>query len=125
MKTCAYCGHQNEDAAVACVECGKRFETPPVAGNPLLDPSLSPVIVASFSSLQQAQLLVDRLEAGGLEAVIPEEYAPQVFSGVIPLELMTVRVAAKDLEAAKSILAETPNVTPTEPASEPKDSSGI
>ena|SRR5579859_619167 len=125
MKTCAYCGHQNEDAVVACVECGTQFGTPPVADNRLLDPSLSPVIVASFSSLQQAQLLVDRLQAGGVEAVIPEEYAPQVFSGVIPLELMTVRVAAKDLEAAKAILAEPINVPPTESAPEPKDTSGI
>jgi hypothetical protein len=108
MKKCPYCGRENEAAALACVECGKEFEPPPSSetDSQLLDPALSPVVVATFTSLPEASLLVDRLEAAGIEADIPEEYSPQVFSGVIALEQLTVRVAAKDYEAAKRIAAD-------------------
>lgn len=108
MKHCAYCGCPNEDSAVACSECGVEFETSS-SPNPepqSVDPTLSPVIVARFSSLQQASLLVGRLEAAGIEASIPEEYSEQVFSGVVGLERVTVRVATKDYEAAMAVVAE-------------------
>ena len=59
-------------------------------------------------------MLAGRLAAAGIEAYIPEEYAEQVFSGVVALERLTVRVAAKDYEAAKAIVAESGEVTPTD-----------
>ena len=55
--------------------------------------------------MAQASLLSTRLEAAGIEACIPEKYAQQIFSNVIPLGGVTVRVAAKDCEAAKAIAA--------------------
>jgi hypothetical protein len=108
MKQCDYCGHGNQDAAVACCECGKEFEVLPAsdAQSLVLDPALAPVIVATFGSLQEASLLAIRLEAAGIEAFIPEEYANQLFSNVIPLGGVTVRVAAKSYEAAKAIAAD-------------------
>jgi hypothetical protein len=108
MKKCAYCGRENENTSVVCSECGVELTEPAKTENDpqLTDPALALVTVATFSSLQEASLLVDRLAAAGIEACIPEEYAPQVFSGVIPLERLTVRVAAKDYEAAKATIAE-------------------
>ena len=108
MKKCAYCGRENEDGAVACCECGEEFETPSSAEPEpqALDPELSPIIVARFNSLQQASLLAGRLEAAGIESSIPEEYSEQVFSSVVGLERVTVRVAAKDYEAAMAVVAE-------------------
>jgi hypothetical protein len=108
MKKCAYCGCPNEDSAVGCVECGEQFETSssPEPEPQSLDPALSPVIVAQFSSLQQASVLAGRLEAAGIQASIPEEYSEQIFSGVVGLERVTVRVAAKDYKAAMAIVAE-------------------
>jgi len=106
MKKCSYCGRESEDAAVACRECGKEFGAEAAPEVELTDPALSPVIVATQDSLQEAQLLVDRLAAAGIEAFIPEEYSTQVFSAVVPLEPLTVRVAARDAEAARAILAE-------------------
>ncbi len=90
----------------------------------LRDPAFSPVVVGTFSSLQEAKLLADRLEAAGIEAEIPEEYAPQVFSAVIPLELMTVRVAAKDYEAARAVAGAAVVPTLAQVPPEPPESPG-
>jgi len=108
MKKCTYCGCPNEDAAVGCRECGEQFETSssPDPEPQALDPSLSPAIVAQFSNLQQASLLAGRLEAAGIQAWIPEEYSEQIFSGVVGLESLTVRVSAKDYQAAMAVVAE-------------------
>ncbi len=108
MKKCAYCGCPNEDAAVGCCECGEQFETSssPDPEPQSLDPALAPAIVAQFSNLQQASVLAGRLEAAGIQASIPEEYSEQIFSGVVGLERLTVRVAAKDYKAAMAVIAE-------------------
>jgi hypothetical protein len=108
MKKCPYCGRENDDTLAVCSECGVELTRPPAPGiDPqLTDPALSLVTIATFSSPQEASLLVARLEAAGIEACIPEEYGAQVFSAVIPMERLTVRVAAKDYEAAKALIAE-------------------
>jgi len=108
MKTCAYCGGENEDQAMACSGCGTKFETAPepVFEDPdLTDPGLAPVVVATFRNLPEASFLVERLQEAGIEAWLPEEFG-QVFSGVIALDPITVRVTAKDLEAAKGVIEE-------------------
>ena len=105
MKTCSYCGRQNEDTAVACPECGTGIVSspPPEVDAQLSDPANALVIVGSFDTMAQASLLLTRLEAAGIEACIPEEYASQLSSTVIPLGCVTVRVAARDIVAAQAI----------------------
>jgi len=105
MKTCSYCGRQNDDTAIACSECGTGMVSLPApeVDAQLSDPAAALVIVGSFTTLAQASLLSTRLEAAGIESCIPEEYATQIFSNVIPLGCVTVRVAAKDFEAAQAI----------------------
>jgi len=66
-------------------------------------------------------VLAGRLEAAGIQASIPEEYSEQIFSGVIGLERLTVRVAAKDYKAAMAVVAEGVEATST---SVPPGSSG-
>lgn len=119
MKTCPSCGHVNADSATACAGCGKSFPaTSRGKVDPQLkDPTLAPKIVATFSNLEQASVLKARLEAAGIETWIPEEFEPQVFSAVISLENITVRVAAKDYEAAQAVLAR-PAATEDGPAPE-------
>jgi len=121
MKTCPHCGHVNEDNATACAGCGAALANRSASkvDPQLKDPALAPKIVATFSNLEQASVLKARLEAAGLEAWIPEEYEPQVFSAVIPLERITVRVATKDYEAAQAVLAQ-----PAGPAPESETTSG-
>ena len=107
MKKCSYCGHQNEDIAAACSECGTVTVVSPApeAHAQLSDPAGALVIVGNFDTLAQASVLATRLEAAGIETCIPEEYAQGIFSNVIPLGGATVRVAVKDFETAKAIAA--------------------
>src|SRR5271169_6139349 len=114
MKKCDYCGTEAQDGTAVCPGCGSDF-TPPIAASDdprLADPALNLATVASFASLAEAQLLVSRLEAGGIEACIPEEYSAQIFAGVIPLGMVTVRVAARDYQEAMSLAAETSGEAP-------------
>jgi len=110
MTKCAYCGGEAADDAATCPGCGTaldRSTTPPVDPQ-LKDPAFSMVIVATFRTVVDAGMLRTRLEAAGIEACIPEEYNPQIFWSAVPspLERVTVRVAAKDYEAAKEIAEE-------------------
>ena len=93
-----------------CLECGVDLESTETSEvDPVLrDPALSLVIVRTFRNVVDATMAKMRLEAAGIEACIPEEYTPQIlwFAITSPLEQVTVRVAAKDYEAAKEILKE-------------------
>jgi hypothetical protein len=108
MKKCPYCGHQNEDSLSLCSICQTELSpTPAPACDPqLTDPTLALVTVASFRSLEEAGMLKARLESAGIEACIPEEFSPHIFWTMTPtpLEAVTVRVAAKDFEAAKQVI---------------------
>jgi len=119
MKTCSYCGRENDDTAIACSECGTGMVSLPApeVDAQLSDPAAALVIVGSFTTLAQASLLSTRLEAAGIESCIPEEYATQIFSNVIPLGCVTVRVAAKDFEAAQAIAVAMAQTEPS-PAAE-------
>src|SRR5438552_5727976 len=105
MKKCSYCGCVNEDAAGNCKECGTEFAGPEKIDPQLTDPSGSLVVVGTFGDAVEASLLKDRLELAGIEACIPEELNPSPFGNFEPLSHVTVRVPAKDLEAAKEVMA--------------------
>ena len=105
MKECSYCGHRNNDAATVCEECGTAFPVPEIPPDPkLTDPAESLVILKTFDDVPQATLLKDRLEQAGIEAWIPEEFAASPFGNFKPQVRATVRVAQKDLQAAREVL---------------------
>jgi hypothetical protein len=104
MKECSYCGHSNNDPATVCEECGTAFPAPDLIDPTLTDPAETLVILKTFDDVPQASLLKDRLERAGIEACIPEDLGPGPFSIVKPLARVTVRVAQKDLEAAREVL---------------------
>jgi len=106
MKACSYCGHQNEDAATQCKACGTEFPIREMVDPHLVDPAESLVTVATFGDTVEASLLKARLEEAGIEACIPEELDPSPFGNFPPMANVTVRVAAKDYEAAKKFLAD-------------------
>ena len=108
MKECSYCGHQNPDSAAVCEECGTEFAASradsQTADARLTDPAESLVILETFGDVPTASLLKARLEQAGIEACIPEEIDPSPFGNFKPLAHVTVRVARKDLDAAREIL---------------------
>jgi hypothetical protein len=108
MKTCSYCGRENEDAAIRCQECGEDSLPPDEADRRLTNPADSLVVVATPGDTVEANLLKDRLERAGIEACVPEELDPSPFGNFPPLAHVTVRVAQKNNEAAKEILAAAP-----------------
>src|SRR5215831_9980873 len=123
MKTCSYCGRENEDDADVCSACGTGMPSPAPAVDPELnDPAKALVIVRSFGTEEQASLLAARLAAAGIEACIPEA-GTQPFSQVIPPGIVTVRVAAKDREAAKAIAAGMSETEPVWAATSTRDPS--
>ncbi len=100
MKQCTNCGRENDDTAVKCSGCGQ-----PLDQTSSKDPAQAPIVVASFHSLEEAELLKSELEAAGIEAYVPEEYTTGVFSSVIPFQKVTVQVLAADADAARAIAA--------------------
>jgi hypothetical protein len=102
MKECSYCGHQNADSAKVCEECGTQFAVPEPVDPKLTDPAESLVILKTFDDVPEASLLKARLEEAGIEACIPEDPSP--FGNFKPLARVTVRVARKDVEAAREVL---------------------
>src|SRR3954447_20997404 len=107
MKKCPYCGHENVNEARVCLIChtGLDAAPPPPREPQAEDPTLVMRIVANFPNVVDADVFKTRLEAAGIEAFVPEEYTPQIFwAGITsPLEGVTVRVAAKDYDAAKAL----------------------
>jgi hypothetical protein len=105
MKRCSYCGQQNEDQITNCIECGTEFPAVEKVDPQLADPSEELVIMATFGDTAEASVLKGRLEQAGIEACIPEELDPSPFGNFTPLAHVTVRVARKDLETAREVLA--------------------
>jgi len=105
MKTCSYCGKENADGAVYCTECGVEIMSSPGSKSEGGAPAEPLAILATFGDSVQASILLGRLEQAGIEACIPEELDPSPFGNFKPLSQVTVRVAQKDLEAAKEVLA--------------------
>src|SRR5215471_1670709 len=107
MKTCPECGFQNPDSAERCAECDTELVAP--SPEPAAAEREAPLeIVATFGDTTEASLLKSRLEEAGIEACIPEELDPSPFGNFPPLAHVTVRVARKDLAAAKQVLATPP-----------------
>jgi len=107
VKKCPHCGHENEEGAKACLNCHAELDPTPASQPlpPTEDPALAMRVVASFGNVVDADVFKTRLEAAGIEAFIPEEYTPQILWAAIvsPLEGVTVRVDAKDYEAARAL----------------------
>src|SRR5437667_7671261 len=101
MKICSYCGLENDDAATCCAGCSTEFKPPAPVDPGLTDDARSLVVLASFGDAIQASLLKARLEQAGIAACIPEELEPGPFGNFPPLARVTVRVAEKDLPAAR------------------------
>jgi ribosomal protein L40E len=118
MKKCPYCGHENVNEARECLICHANLDAtaPPRDPQPD-DPALDMRVVANFANVVDADVFKTRLEAAGIDAFIPEEYTPNILWTAItnPLEGVTVRVAAKDYEAARDLYQSAESSMPSPP----------
>ena len=109
QKECFACGLLNAEAADTCKHCGTAFFFQPECLEPPLDqPADDLVIIGQYPSLLEAHLIMSLLESNGVDACIPEELTPGIFwgMGASPIDRITVRVAQRDVETARRIIAE-------------------
>ena len=108
MKACTYCGHANEDSAIACGGCGKSIPSPEQPDPAFTDPGERLVALATFPNVVEATLLKLRLEAAGIESCLPEEYSAQMLWNEVAGQFEGVHlcVRARDETAARAVLAE-------------------
>lgn len=107
MKECAYCGGKNEDDAVHCSGCGtEEFKTDAPAEIPKLDEREEFVTVFSCQRLPDADLIVGRLEAAGIETFVPDKFLMQTIGfNLNSYGYVRVQVRRKDYANAKELCA--------------------
>jgi hypothetical protein len=121
MKKCSYCGAEYPDDAVMCTVDHTPFASPaeppppPKPGGPQYRfPPLSAadmqkdfVTLVRCPSLPAADLIMGRLEAAGIEALMPDESVMQAMCGDLNgFGYVRIQIAPKDYEAAKELLSD-------------------
>ena len=103
-KECPVCELMNAEEADTCRHCGTAFFFELECLDPISDdPGDELVIVGRYGNVIDASFVKSVLQENNIEACIPEDLTPHV----LPLiETVTVRVAAKNVEAAKQIIAD-------------------
>jgi hypothetical protein len=129
MKNCSYCGRENEESAVHCIECVTEFPrniaeanstpstlTPTTLASQIEFVPLAPedkgndlVTLARCSTLVEAEMLVTRLDGAGFSTFIPDEFVIQQN----PLYACTygfvrVQVPSSEYDSAREFLSATP-----------------
>jgi len=77
MKTCDYCGHENEDQAARCSECGTEFVVPA----PKPEPTLRWDKIAAVDNEAEAERLDVELNSRQIPHIM-RSYSDAVFSGI-------------------------------------------
>ncbi len=129
MKTCAYCGRENDDGVAQCSECGTSDFKDVKAGVPQLESPaesfqlneqefipLSPadmlkdlVVLTRCRTLLEAEMIVSQLEAAGIYAFIPDQFLMQaVMWNLNTYGYVRVQVSPKEYAAAKEFLLAAP-----------------
>jgi len=105
-KECPACNLMNNEAADTCRHCGTAFFFELECLDPKFDdPADELIVVGRCADVINANLLKDMLESNDIDACIPEELAPPIGQ----IEIMTVRVARRNFDAARQIIAQSRN----------------
>jgi len=130
MKTCTYCGQECEDNAVNCSGCGlDEFKSDVAAPSQEVAKEADdeePVILTTCQRLTDADLIRAKLDAAGIDAIIPDENVMQTLGFNQGTSGYIVQVSPKDYAEAKAMLAVSAddaapaNTAPIPPAPEGK-----
>ena len=121
MKLCAYCGHENDETALQCRECGtEEFKDSNAtsasgegAGQKLQFADLAPremqnelVTLVRCRTLSEADMIVSQLEAAGIPAFIPDQFLMQLAAfNENTFGFVRVQVSPQSYDAAKELLS--------------------
>jgi hypothetical protein len=121
MKACSYCGRENADDAVLCVECGTdQFKTAEPAAVPVKDGEREWVTLTKCRNLVDADMLASQLTAAGISVFLPDEFVMQTFSiDSNGFGFARVQVPPKDLEQAREIMSSPTSLMPPLPPAGP------
>jgi hypothetical protein len=124
VKTCTYCGRQNEDTAEQCAECAsvefRDSNVPPLIDLPpdespttiefetlkKEDVNYSWVTLLRCQQLLEADIIAGRLRAAGILVFIPDEFLMQTISNTYGF--IRLQVSPSQYEAARELLQSTP-----------------
>jgi len=119
MKKCDSCGVENDDEEVCCRECGRNEFSASNATPPKVEPkgtkleftTLSSedmqkdwVTLVTCGSLVEADMVVSRLRATGIETFVPDEFLMQTGWPLNTYGYVRVQISPKDYEAARDFL---------------------
>ena len=105
MKTCSYCGHENEDVAMACSECGTpEFERSrrQVPAEPQIEKAFT--VLKVFSSAQAADVVAGVLRANGIDCTIAADDGGGMLLNFQTTEGVRILVPTDRLNEAREIL---------------------
>jgi hypothetical protein len=111
MKKCSYCGRENPDDAPNCSGCGlDEFEPRSGAQAPEAESPDNLVLFTNCPTLVDADLIVSKLRAAGIEAFIPDEFLMQnVGFNLNTYGYVRVQVRQQDFATAKELLPKEEN----------------
>src|SRR5260370_24204768 len=120
MKFCVYCGHENDETALQCRECGtEEFKSSSTtsasdesAGQKLQFAHLAPremqndlVTLVRCRTLLEADLIVSQLEPAGIPAFVPDQFLMQLTAFENTFGFVRVQVSPLSYDAAKELLS--------------------
>lgn len=106
-KPCPYCGRENPPEARSCPACGTSFpvETPDAA-SPGVEPDAGSVVLKTFSSQMNAELVAQQLEEAGLRVMLTADDAGGAYPSLHAACGTRLLIKASDLARAEVVLRE-------------------
>ena len=106
-KPCPYCGRENPPEARACPACGTSFPAEsPVPALPGVEPDARSVVLRTFSSQMNAELVAQHLEEAGIRVLLTADDAGGTYPSLHAAYGTRLLIKVSDLTRAELALRE-------------------